>query len=123
MRFSATLFLAALASTGVLAAPNSPRQADNDGIKLRLTEDGMVQRIAADGTLLGESKIPPGELEKFKSLAGQSQSQRRDDNVFAKRACSALGMACTEDSSCWFSGCDGCIFFSTNQGYCYGSIW
>ena len=80
----------------------------------------MVQRLSADGSLLGETKIPTGELEKFQALAGQSQ--RRDDNVFAKRAC-LIGHACSEDSICWFNGCDGCLFVTTGSGYCYGSIW
>lgn len=94
--------------------------AQNGGIKYNLTGDGMIQRLAADGHLLGESKIPDGELEKFKTLAGRSQ--RRDENVFAERAC-VVGLGCSEDSTCWYNGCDGCLFISTGVGFCYGTSW
>ncbi|KAK3356679.1 hypothetical protein B0T25DRAFT_629949 [Lasiosphaeria hispida] len=112
MRFSlATSFLlAALASqaTGVLAAPNSVNKASghHDGSNFHLTEDGMAQRLAADGTTLGESKISAGELEKFKALTGQSQ--RRDDNFLAKRAC-LIAHPCSNDAECWNNGCVSCI--------------
>ncbi|KAK0710734.1 hypothetical protein B0H67DRAFT_610996 [Lasiosphaeris hirsuta] len=116
MRFSLTyFFLAALVSTGGLAAPNPANKVD-----LRFTQDGMVQRLADDGTILDEKVVPARELEKLKAVA--VQSQRRGDDVFAKRSC-IIAHPCNSDTECWNNGCVGCLFISTNSGVCYGSIW
>ncbi|KAM7212191.1 hypothetical protein V8F06_012443 [Rhypophila decipiens] len=82
----------------------------------------MVQRMAADGSILGRSKLSAAELEKFKALTARGQSRPQEDNVFAKKAC-VFGAPCQDDGQCWQNGCDGCMFLTTGQGFCYGISW
>lgn len=78
----------------------------------------MVQRLAENGTVLRESRMPEHGVDLFEDIAGQPQSRRRDNNVFlAPRDC-AIGTPCSEDATCWFDGCDEC-----EAGFCLGSIW
>lgn len=140
MQFSLnTLFFAALALPGVLAAPSANTisqvsvcldhganlsaclvqysSAQDGGITLKLVDGKVVQRVAADGTILGESPLPDGGVEQFKALADETQSRRRDDNVLIQRQC-LYGHPCSEDSICYFNGCSGCLFVSTGVGGC-----
>ena len=77
----------------------------------------MIQRIDATGQVLGETPLPEGQVEKFAVLASKSQSERRDDNVLVQRQC-LYGHPCTEDSICYFNGCSGCLFYTTDAGGC-----
>lgn len=85
---------------------------------MTLTADGMVQRIAADGTILGVSPMPDGEIDMLKAVEGQSRPRGKE--LFARVGC-VLGTTCSDDATCWYNGCDGCLFVSTNIGVCYGT--
>ncbi|KAM7183308.1 hypothetical protein V8F33_013670, partial [Rhypophila sp. PSN 637] len=92
------------------------------GAMVRLTSDGLVQHLAPDGSLLGQTKLSVAELDKFKALTTRGQSRPREDNVFAKKAC-VFGAPCQTDGDCWQNGCDGCMFLTTSSGFCYGTSW
>lgn len=91
------------------------------GISLKLGDGNVLQRLDADGTLLGQTILKGDKLEEFKALASDAQSQRRD--LLAPRAC-LFGSGCTpgDDATCWYNGCAGCLALSNGAGYCYGSI-
>ncbi|KAG9253652.1 uncharacterized protein F5Z01DRAFT_151882 [Emericellopsis atlantica] len=118
MQFSLpSLFITALALPNVLAAPSANEIHQGDGITLKLAEAGMIQRIGADGQLLGERPLSEDQVETFAKIASQSQSERRDDGTLFKRQC-LYGHPCTGDETCWFNGCSGCLFVTTNSGVC-----
>ncbi|RYP15733.1 hypothetical protein DL765_005535 [Monosporascus sp. GIB2] len=117
------LTIAALALPGALAAPAPIEMVMDGGITLKLVDGDILQRLDADGTLLGETALKGESLEEFKALASNGQTERRDNALLAPRAC-LIGHGCTpgDDATCWYNGCVGCLALSNGAGYCVGSI-
>ncbi|KAK9770748.1 hypothetical protein SCAR479_12539 [Seiridium cardinale] len=149
MQFSLTKFVFALmASEVAMATPAHRVRAPTDrnmtavlhtfhregSGHFELKNDGRVQRVNKDGTVTGSVQLTDSEIAKIKAAAGVKADTKRDqipgtskprseDTPLETRFGCAIGTWCHNDETCYFAGCDGCMYLPTGGGVCYGTTY
>ncbi|KAI0121658.1 hypothetical protein BJ170DRAFT_687895 [Xylariales sp. AK1849] len=95
---------------------------EDKGGRFELTDGNALKRVSGSGSVEATIQLTDAEVAQVKAFAGQT-SKPRDENVFDKRFGCIAGTWCHDDSTCYFAGCDGCMYLPTGGGVCYGTTY